>query len=266
MDHDAFTDRLSEIGISPNDLPRSTLRNWAREGLIPGPEPYTKKGRRGRFRDWPDEALEEAAAVWALRNLEAGWFLSPPPSDMVKRIKLAANAISEKFRNNPKSYEGVFRKQYDPNGDEFDYIISYDLHPFIVSWINSVEKVKKKKSVRDPAKVIFDWNNHLIYENGVECSELKFDGVKLEPSDQNTVTLHVGYTPEVKEKLLDKMRTDVGKYGLKELSKEKFDEIERSAARSKKQKNRRKKECCSDSEVVRLGLGSLGTNRQKYLR
>ncbi len=240
MDHEDLTKVLDEVGLGPKKLPRSTLRNWARDGLVPKPTPYSKPGKQGRYRNWKQETVEEAAAVWVIRNLPNDEFWSPPSINTIKRIKHEANKVSEKLRSDPKSYKDVFRQQHDPKGDEFSYIISYDLHPFIVSWITTVEKVKKRKSVHGPAKVIFDWNHHLIFENGDESSELKFDGVKLEPSNQNTVTLHVGYTREVQEKLLAKMRTDIEKYGLKELSKEEFDEIERSAARNKKQKEQKK--------------------------
>jgi hypothetical protein len=233
MDHDEFSDRLSEIGLSPKDLPRSTLRNWAREGLIPGPSPYSKKGRSGRFRNWPQEAVEEAAAVWALRNLESGWFLSPPPSDTVKRIKFEADSIHNKLKNDINFCRHFAEKSFDPEGRVGYYLKSYDLHPYIVTRISTIEKVRHTKSVRETAKVVFLWNEHSLNENGEEPFEWKFNRVIFESSNANHVVVSFDPSPELKEKQLSIMRADPEKYYARRLSAEEWAEIENSAARKK---------------------------------
>jgi hypothetical protein len=233
MDHKDFTDQLTEVGLDSKKLPRSTLRNWAREGLIPGPEPYTKKGRQGRFRNWPDEAVEEAAAVWALRNLKAGWFLSPPPSEKVKRIKFEADSIHKKLKNDEDFSRHFVEKSFDPEGRVGDYLKSYDLHPFIVTRIATIEKVRHIKSVRETAKVVFLWNEHSLNENGEEPFEGKFNRVIFESSNENHVVVRFEPSPELKDKQLSIMRADLKKYGLKRLSAEEWAEVENSAARNK---------------------------------
>jgi hypothetical protein len=58
------------------------------------------------------------------------------------------------------------------------------------------------------------WNQHVVCENGGGSLKWEFDGITLEASDQNAVIVHVDDAPQVKEKLLAKMRTDFQKYGL----------------------------------------------------
>jgi hypothetical protein len=239
MDHGDFTKQLDEVGLGRTDLPRSTLRNWARAGLIPGPSPYTKKGKRGRFRNWPDEAVEEAAAVWALRNLESGWFLSPPPSDAVKRIKFEADSIHKKLKNDVNFCRHFGKKSFDPEGRVGYYLKSYDLHPFIVTRIATIEKVRYTKSVRETAKVVFLWNEHSLNENGEEPFEWKFNRVIFESSNENHVVVRFEPSPELKEKQLSIMRADLKKYGLRRLSAEEWTEIENSAARKKDKRDDR---------------------------
>ena len=97
-------------------------------------------GKQGRYRNWKQETVEEAAAVRVIKNtnkMNFGLLLS---INTIKRIEHQADKVSEKLRSDPKSYKDVFRQQHDPKGDEFSYIISYDLHPFIVSRITTVEK------------------------------------------------------------------------------------------------------------------------------
>jgi hypothetical protein len=89
MDSTQFVARLKELGISINI---QKLRRWSKQGLIPDYETYyqprqkkrgrppnpvkaekegriLEKARLGRVSKWPKEALEEAAAVWAVRYI-----------------------------------------------------------------------------------------------------------------------------------------------------------------------------------------------------
>jgi hypothetical protein len=67
MDYKAFEKRLKRLGV---DVTMATVRNWAKQGLIPSYEPLQsgKGGRGGRPTNWPPEAVEEAAAVWAVKE------------------------------------------------------------------------------------------------------------------------------------------------------------------------------------------------------
>ena len=208
MDHDEFTNRLKAVGLGPKELPRSTLRNWAREGLIPRPTPYSKPGKQGRYRNWPEEAVEQAAAVWALRNLKSDRFLSRPPSNTIKRVKFEATDTYETFENDADFHHKIHNRSFDPEGKEGYYLKSYDLHPFIVTWIATIEKVRHKMSVNEPANVIFDWKSHLVREGEFE---LRYDGVTVEPSDYNRISRRYSHTRETMRKLLGREPTDWAK-------------------------------------------------------
>jgi len=192
MDHDELTERLSEVGLGPKDLPRSTLRNWAREGLIPRSTPYSKLGRRGRFRNWPEETVEEAAAVWALRNPKRDRFYAKPTLDTIRRVRSEATWVHKKFKTDPVHQKGVYQEFYNTRGERHSYLRSYDLHDFIVTWIVTIEKVRRKKSVHEPANVIFNWRWHVGQGNKEEliCE------VILIRSTEDGVLWAFGYTPE----------------------------------------------------------------------
>lgn len=198
--------------------------------LIEGPQRNPKPGRRGAVWNWPEKTVEDAAAVWVIRELKPDEFWTPPSTITLKRIKFEANNIYQKYRSDPESYKCFFRKQFDPEGNVGAYLISYDLNPFVVSWIATVEKVRRKKSIFEPAKVVFNWKYHLGYENGNESLKLEFEDVTLEPSDYDTVTMRVSNSQEVDAKLIAIMRSDPEKYYAKRLSAEEWDEIERNAA------------------------------------
>lgn len=185
MEHKEFTKRLIKVGLTPKKLPRSTLRNWARDGLIPGPKAYSKEGERGRFRNWPEEAVEEAAAVWALRNLKLDRFLSRPTSNMVKLVKLEAKAIHERFKTDVDFPEKIHDRGFNLEGKEGFYLKSYDLHAFIVTWIATIEKVRHNKSVIEPANVIFNWERRHV---GSGKFEFQYKDVTFEPSDCNIIS------------------------------------------------------------------------------
>ncbi|MGZ4848600.1 MAG: hypothetical protein ACXV3D_03000 [Halobacteriota archaeon] len=82
MDQKELHDGLLKLGAY---IPPSTLRRWASGGLIQPPIRYSKprsrrvgrpekrrgieaKAKPGRFSYWPQESLEDAAAVWIMRN------------------------------------------------------------------------------------------------------------------------------------------------------------------------------------------------------
>jgi|GEM_PF-827976 hypothetical protein len=88
MDSEQFVKRLGDLGIM---IDIGKLQRWSNQKLIPDYKTHyqprrkkrgrpsdtvkagkeggiLEKSRLGRVSDWPEEALEEAAAVWAVRN------------------------------------------------------------------------------------------------------------------------------------------------------------------------------------------------------
>ncbi|MGZ7132208.1 MAG: hypothetical protein ACXVH6_02385, partial [Halobacteriota archaeon] len=200
-----------------------------RQGLISGPTRYTEKRRRGQFQDWPPQAVEEAAVVWTLRHLDIDWLLSPPPADMVKRIKYEADAIHKKLKTDATFCRHFVEQSFTPEGKVGYYLKSYDLHPFIQAQIITLEKVKHKRSVREPLKVIFWWRENPLHAVEEEQPEEMFGGVLFEPSDEDCLTVRFRASAESRERILAMMRADLKKYGLKQLLAEEFAEIEKNA-------------------------------------
>jgi hypothetical protein len=210
MDSDELVSQLHNLGI---DVPKGTLRRWASEGLIKGPEPVGRKGRRGRFMSWSSESLEQAAAIYVIRDCYGH----------KKKIKslLAVKELVDRFY----AIVNEFREKEDPqvlekldkllvpgklaNGTKGYVYGSSEMHPLFVMYIVTLAKIRGKKPLFEPIKVVFNWNQHLIYdEDGSESFKLRYDGLSFKKSDQNVVSRHVGYSPEVFEKLHGRKPTD----------------------------------------------------------
>jgi GNAT superfamily N-acetyltransferase len=154
--------RLRELGV---DVPDDTVRRWATTKLITGPTRYSKSGQRGQFRDWPEESVEEAAAVWALKNLDT-YLGASPNHDTIRRVRHLASEIHHRLTKETvlgSSLESILhiKKDVTPKGEKRDFICSYDLHPLIELWIASIEKVRHKIPISEPRRVIFLWLHFL---------------------------------------------------------------------------------------------------------
>jgi hypothetical protein len=85
LDIDDVDSRLQKLGI--DDLPKNTIKRWTfTEKLITQPVTPKLKGR-GFKSDWKKEAVEEAAAVWAVRNCG----VMKPKALTKKRIEIIRN-------------------------------------------------------------------------------------------------------------------------------------------------------------------------------
>jgi hypothetical protein len=186
MDFHELQSRLREVDVEIED---GTLRRWAATKLIVGPKRDPRPGRQGARWNWPQKAVEEAAAVWALRHLKLDRFYSKPSLDTIKRVKFEAKAIHEKYKKDAEFHENfpakIYEKSFDTEGNERYYLKSFGLHPFIITWIVTVEKVRHKKSVKEPANVIFTWIRHPVTGGAFE---FRHEDVTVEPSDKDSVT------------------------------------------------------------------------------
>ena len=175
--------RLNQLGVVIKD---GTLKRWATVKLIAGPVRDSQPGRRGARWIWPEEAIEDAAAVWALWHLET--YLARHSRETIERVKYEAKELHQKYTDNLR-LEGLpgdeFRKAYDPKGVKGTYLLSYMLHPLVILWITSIEKVRHNVPIRQNRKVIFDWAKETVHGE----AKLTFYGVRLEESNSNEVAL-----------------------------------------------------------------------------
>ena len=86
MDIEKFRERLTNIGVS---VSAKTLRRWADDDLITNHREKVAKTGRGNTEDWPPEAVEEAAALWAVKRA-AEKRLSPKT---IKEIRVVAQRV-----------------------------------------------------------------------------------------------------------------------------------------------------------------------------
>ncbi|MGZ4848283.1 MAG: hypothetical protein ACXV7G_12595 [Halobacteriota archaeon] len=162
MDIDTLQLKLDNIGAK---IPARTLRDWAKKGLITKPEPAPRKtekrvgrpsnaernkhkiirrGKPGRFYEWPEKSFEEAAAVWSLRNLSYGHDKFKKDNKAVKRIRLEAELFHAKFDEWPDYHLWEYLVR---DHDEVD--------PSVVSWIAAVEKARNRCRLDTHVKVTF---------------------------------------------------------------------------------------------------------------
>jgi hypothetical protein len=210
MDSDELISQLHELGM---DVPKGTLRRWASEGLIKGPEPEGRKGKRGRFMSWPSKTVEQAAAIYIIRG-------SYGPKKKIKSL-LAVKELVDRFyaivnefreKENPQVLEKLdtmLKPGKSADGTKGYVYGSSEIHPLFIMYIVTLEKIRGNKPLFEPIKVVFSWNQHLIRdEDGRESFKLRYDGVSFKDSAENAVSRHVGYTPEAFEKLHGRKPTD----------------------------------------------------------
>lgn len=155
--------RLKDLGI---DVPMGTLGRWAHEGIITGPHRYTEQGKRGRFADWPEEALEEAVACWVVRHFDPVW--GPPSKESLKAVRVVARELRETPWEEELCLFDIVA-EFDTfipfigvpyvnfyKSSNFDYII-FKPHELVTKWIATVEKVKHGIPITAQPSIIYDW-------------------------------------------------------------------------------------------------------------
>jgi|GEM_PF-2230634 hypothetical protein len=208
MDFQELRLRLKKVGLGEEDLKDGTLKGWATKKIIVGPTRDSKAGRQGAAWKWTNKSAEEAAAVWRLlhpADYQLDEFYSKPSLNTIKRVKFEAQAINKKLRTDAEycCRGEMFQSGFDLRGVEGVYVKSVDLHRHILTWISTVEKVKRRRSVWRPAIIAYRWNLHAVDVNFPKLKgELKFDGVTFMLSDEDGIRIHCGQIlpPEVKKK------------------------------------------------------------------
>jgi hypothetical protein len=128
MTPDEVISKLKELGVS---ISRQTLRNYGKWGLIPEPKRGSKGKGRGRYTDYPDEAVAEAFASWMLLH---------------GRVKFRPEDIS-KVRSVALQFDGVGNLEdiavedaRCPGWDLYTYTLFY-------AWITN--KVRVEQNISD---------------------------------------------------------------------------------------------------------------------
>jgi hypothetical protein len=193
MDDEQFVKRLEDLGLSTTI---GQLRRDAAQGLIPTPPiRYQRRRKRagrppnsvkaakegrivqkahlGRLpRDWPEEALEEAAAVWAVRKRyrSGDWREKQLSNDQIDVIRKAAHFVDTnpvtlfdlpivvgplfgqqriptreiRMRHVPLKFEGA--DLFPGGADEKKAGVLNDL---VVAWIATIEKVRHTTAMEE---------------------------------------------------------------------------------------------------------------------
>jgi hypothetical protein len=108
-----FEDMIARLKKLDVTAPPGTIRRWATEKLVTPPtrRPRSKGEGRGTTSDWPDQALEEIAAVWALKSFG---FTDRDLAGYARRAKEWA----ECFYEDPIGWE--LQEKYWLQGDYYD--------------------------------------------------------------------------------------------------------------------------------------------------
>jgi hypothetical protein len=171
---------LNKFGVVGETIPVKTLKRWALEGIIAKPSPAKLKGP-GQAANWPEEALEEAAAVWAVRHNDAGVRVT---TEMIEVIKdQVTNVLSTGFaiykippvmrsldwfrEVEPTEIELQFAREAIPRPDGSDAVLLFPgnstkervelLDSLIVKWIATVAKIQFTR-----------WQHEVALENGMK--------------------------------------------------------------------------------------------------
>jgi hypothetical protein len=199
-------ERLHDLGI---DVPQRTLRYWAYHGLvspsIPVPqrtrrklgrrakyeEPAEReitKGRPGRYHDWSEDAVSEAAAAWATLNL----IDHRKQMRLVRIKKRYAQKLLPILRTPTfsKKCGDYFRGNFRPDLSKERYSISSADGSMVAAWVTAFEKARACMSIPDPYEVTFDV---AIKTSGQANSPYFFRGVQFELFDAHVLTWHRYY-------------------------------------------------------------------------
>jgi hypothetical protein len=217
MNTKELVDKLQKIlGV---EVPKGTLRRWAHEGLIPSPQPIGRKGERGRFVSWPQETVEQAAAVYIVRKSSRLLWAKTTKDvllatkDVVDRFYATINEFVETGDTNVLQklddlLKPVKSSLFRSDGGTGCMIGGLALNPLVVTWIATMEKIRNEKPVYAHMRVCFHWNRHLVTEGGEETHKLKYDGVTLTPFVYDILSQHFGHTPAALEKRRGRKSTD----------------------------------------------------------
>jgi len=172
MELEELQSQLRELGV---DIPQNTLKRWGYDGLIPRPERYKHgkgSGKKGRAASWSEDAVTDAAAVWAIRHNKI--IKMALLRKLIPYIKHSALHVYEyptavyarpvADPNHPTqraTYRDIMMTlPYDhyrdieiPQPDEATW------HSLLTTWIAAKEKAKHGCPINEKVQVIFHWSS-----------------------------------------------------------------------------------------------------------
>lgn len=171
--------RFRELGF---ELPHSSIKRWSRQGLLPQPTVAMSRGTgggRGRAADWPEKTVEQAAAIYSIRNQGYPGLERRIAPHTIATIRGFANTFFmwlEEYRTNVDDPQlGAFNnrfftaidvkvpseyvKETDTRNDKGevwtwrDALFDEARETLAVKWITAVEKVGLGISVTTPVTI-----------------------------------------------------------------------------------------------------------------
>lgn len=183
MNIDRLHKRLTDLGV---DFPKPTLKRLGYQDLISRPVPAKPEerepGKKGKEASWKEDAVGEAAAVWAIKKALGNKNL--PSKKKIDAIKKAVNLvyvtpfpycrITRQGAGTPGGIGGmeledeieikfVSEKFEDlalfPGRDKREQ--SDHLDELVIAWVCAKEKAKQGISMLIPKRVVFHWWQNL---------------------------------------------------------------------------------------------------------
>jgi len=208
MDNITLHKRLSALGIT---IPEGTLRRWAYEGILPRPGSLHKGkgGGSGRFSDWPEETVERAAVVYVLRHSDTKW--AKPTAQAIIETKKVVDKFYDVIRESEETSDVNILDRLSAlltwvemsDGKRGMMYASYDLHPLVVIWMATLEKIRNNKLLSEHYKATFHWTRRSDETESREIVRLDYQGVTFATSNRDSF----GFTFDRATEQLQKKRT-----------------------------------------------------------
>ena len=165
-----FKNTNIEVARALEKYVEKMLVRWAyTEGFISRPERHKEGKGKGKKSDWPDTTVEEAAAVWAVRedwrkiHSVKGKRLSKDKIDVIKRAASVIGGRPFAIYTLPPITGPLSTQRLDPKDIEMKFVSEdcdgLDLFPgadltekvdclnkLVISWVAAIEKVRAWKS------------------------------------------------------------------------------------------------------------------------
>jgi hypothetical protein len=204
VNFEELSSRLEELGIA---IPGGTIRRWRWQGLIEGPEAKWKgpHGGRGRFMEWPEGAVADIAAMWAVRH--DGLHARPLSAKRIEQIKSVVHhfyiwpaawyTLPPILLAGPMQGTTLKLSSIKMRLDQDE-----QLHHLAVKWIIAVQKARRRWPLSKKARVAFSWISYKKAQDGTwerdqtGCGKWKFELAAEKPisvtkSDNDELVLRI---------------------------------------------------------------------------
>jgi len=150
-------DRLHTLGV---DVSTRTLQRWAKQELIPQPDPPRGKGRgKGSISVWSERAICAAAGVWMIRGgLGGHWSRRILSKETAKKVQ----HVAAEMYTRPMvllSLPEDTTDEDDPPLETVTFALDCppNVEPFLFPYLIATEKARHSWSLGRAAVVSFEW-------------------------------------------------------------------------------------------------------------